>query len=373
MDNRIDLFDGKIKSGVIKISLSGKIITAAHTLPGMFGYSQEEMLALKCEDLLADASMFNHIRLKFQQHDELIDERILLRRKDNSNYWANLSLRLIKEADQIILTGIIEDISDLVSIESELSNMKHNYQKVKYELDRFIYSASHDIRSPLSSILGLINIMKLDNVDEKMQKYIELMDVSARRLNRFICELTTFAENAQRVVNVKQIDLEMILSEVVGKLKDHPSMESVKISYESDCNAIFSSDPFRIRLVLNQVIKNSLDYYDQNKSAPMISIQLRGTSQNVIIEVLDNGIGISKSHIGNVFDMFYRGTSLSKGSGLGLYVTHEAVTVLGGVISIHSEYGVGTSVKIELPNSNKGKVATSKLRLKQNADSRTIS
>ncbi len=173
-------------------------------------------------------------------------------------------------------------------------------------------------------------------------------------------------------IKSKPIDFNKVLSELVQRLSDHPSFKEVKINYEIASDSIFYSDFFRIRLIVNQIIKNSLDFCDLNKRTPLIDIQISTTQEKAIIEILDNGIGIANTHVENVFDLFYRASRLSKGSGIGLYVTREAVIKLKGIISINSEYGVGTSLKIQIPNSIKGKVATSKWKLKKNVSTLSL-
>lgn len=364
MNDLLNLFEDNLKVGVFRICRSGKFKTIGNSLPGLFRYSRKEFLHVTAEQLLADPFMFTHLKLKFSQHNELHNERILLMRKDSSNFWANLNVKLVNEKGKEHLAGCIEDISTVVSLENRLKDAENDYERSRYELDRFIYSASHDIRSPISSILGLINIMKLDYTDSKSKKFIELLEVSAHRLDRFVIELSSFAENSRKDIKSKPIDFKVALSEALDRLKDHPSFSLIKVNHEISNESIFYSDYFRIRLILNQIIKNAFDFCDVKKRTPLISIQIHSTQEKVIIEILDNGIGIAHTHLEKVFDLFYRASSVSKGSGIGLYVTREAIIKLGGTISINSEYGVGTSIKLELPNSNKGVVATSKWKLK---------
>lgn len=367
MKDTLDYFEDEVHTGVFRISTDCKFISVSKSLPALFGYSYKEFLQLACEELLADPYMITHLKLKFSQHQELHNERILMIRRDRTNFWVQLTLKSVTERGKTFIAGFMEDATQVVILENRLKDAENDYERSKYELDRFIYSASHDIRSPISSILGLINIMKMDYTDNKSKKFIELLEVSAQRLDRFVIDLSTFAENSRKDIKSKPIDFKLAISDILDRLKDHHSFSSVKINYEITDESIFYSDYFRVRLILNQVIKNALDFCDVNKKTPIISIQIFTRQDKAIIEILDNGIGIAQNHLDKVFDLFYRATSLSKGSGIGLYVTREAVIKLGGIISVNSEFGLGTSIKLELPNSNKGIVATSKWKLKKNA------
>ncbi len=193
----LDYFGGGLSVGVFRISTSREFISVGKSLPGLFGYSKKEFLNLTFDQPLADPFMYTHLKLKFRKHHELCNERILMIRKDGANFWAHLTVRLVEERGKKFAAGIIEDITAVVTMENHLKGVENEYQRTRYELDRFIYSASHDIRSPISSILGLINIMKLDYTDYKSKKFIELMEVSAHRLDRFVIDLSSFAENSR--------------------------------------------------------------------------------------------------------------------------------------------------------------------------------
>lgn len=372
MNSILNLLGDKIDVGFFKVSSYGRILSISSSVPRLFGYTQNEFMKIKFEDLFADPFMKTHLMLKLAQATELQEERILLRKQNGKNFWSKLVIQSGIEKEQPIFVGLIEDISTVVQLEDNLRKSENDYQRAKSELDRFIYSASHDIRSPVSSILGLINIMKLDYTDEKSQKFIELLEVSVKRLDRFITELSSFAENSQKAIKSNQIDFEKIVPDILNRLKNHEAFDSIKISYEIDGDSLFYSDLIRIRIILTQLIKNAYDFYDPNKHAPLIAIQIKIKPYNTVIELIDNGIGIAEVHMDKVFEMFYRGSSTSQGSGMGLYVTREAVTRLGGMISINSQLGVGTSVRVELPNSNKGKVASNKRMLKNNTRSQQI-
>jgi signal transduction histidine kinase len=235
------------------------------------------------------------------------------------------------------------------------------------ELDHFIYSASHDIRSPIATTMGIINLMRLDLHDDISKKYIGMMDASLAKLERFVRELTGFGKNSKKIIEDESINLEQTLSEVMSEFQQHHSnFAKVDVSSKVRTSGVFYSDPGRLQLILHNTIKNALDYCDLKKSSRVVSIEMQSDADKAMIEIFDNGIGIAPTYVDNVFDIFFRGTDLSKGPGIGLYTAREAATKLGGIISLNSEYGVGTSVKIEVPNSRKGKLISKRNLLKRN-------
>jgi signal transduction histidine kinase len=108
-------------------------------------------------------------------------------------------------------------------------------------------------------------------------------------------------------------------------------------------------DKTRLRIILSNLINNSIKYQDVRKSHRSITIGIRSSSNEHSICVRDNGIGIATEHLAKVFDMFYRASENSSGSGLGLFITQEAVEKIGGTITVESKIGEGTSFTVKLP------------------------
>jgi signal transduction histidine kinase len=112
----------------------------------------------------------------------------------------------------------------------------------------------------------------------------------------------------------------------------------------------FYSDKERVQMILNALISNAIKYYDETKQEPSINIDINVNTKKASMKVTDNGIGINDDNRKKIFNMFYRGTEVSSGTGLGLYIVKEAVAVLGGDIDVNSEPGKGSSFLITLPN-----------------------
>ena len=103
-------------------------------------------------------------------------------------------------------------------------------------------------------------------------------------------------------------------------------------------------------IIFNNLISNSIRYCDLSKERPFIYIRVSESYGKIIIEVEDNGIGISDQHLKRIFEMFYRADESSAGSGLGLYIVREAINLLGGYINVASTPDIGTTFTIQLPN-----------------------
>ena len=119
-----------------------------------------------------------------------------------------------------------------------------------------------------------------------------------------------------------------------------------KITQEGD----FLTDPMRLGIVFNNLVSNSVKYQDHKKENPEITVEIIAGPEEAVITLSDNGIGIPEVHLSKVFDLFFRASIQSTGTGLGLYITRSAIEYLGGTVEIISKVGEGTVFKIRLPN-----------------------
>ncbi|MBL7871948.1 MAG: MASE1 domain-containing protein [Cyclobacteriaceae bacterium] len=234
------------------------------------------------------------------------------------------------------------------TLEAMVIERTKELSKRNSELDNFVYSVSHDLRAPIASVLGLINLAKSD-ADPKMTKtYLDKIYSSALQQDNFIREILDQSRNSRLEVKRDKIQFEELIDETFNQLKFATStgtaVEKIVDIHQSEP---FHSDRWRLKVILNNLISNSIRY--RNGRDPVIKINVNVINQKVQFEIEDNGRGIAKEHIENVYRMFYRATDDGAGSGLGLYIVKETVDKLKGSISIESEEGHGTTVKLEIP------------------------
>jgi signal transduction histidine kinase len=220
--------------------------------------------------------------------------------------------------------------------------------KVNVELDNFVYSVSHNLRAPLTSVLGLLNLAELENKDKKLEIFHSMMRTSILRLDETLKEILDYSRNVRGDIEFQEIDFNDLITSAIANLS-YLDQSHIEWNIHINKKLKFCSDTKRLSHILNNIISNSIIYRDDNKQ-PMINIDVSGTQQHVTILISDNGIGIEENILPKVFDMFYRGTEKSDGSGLGLYITREIVKKLNGQLDIHSIVGTGTTVSITIPN-----------------------
>lgn len=223
--------------------------------------------------------------------------------------------------------------------------------QTNFELDSFVYRASHDLRAPLRSILGLVNIINSQTGEVDKVNYIRLIEKSAIKLDNFISDLINFSRNSRASVDIEEVDFAAIINECKENLRFMESADQVEFISKVKGSGDFYSDPKRISIFLNNFLSNAIKYQDPNKkNKSFVNIQVSYNRSQALITIEDNGVGIKKEYQSKIFNMFFRASENSFGSGLGLYIARQAVERLGGEIKVDSKLGVGTTFAIRLPN-----------------------
>lgn len=223
--------------------------------------------------------------------------------------------------------------------------------KLNSELDRFVYSTSHDLRAPLASILGLINLSRLE--EKNKDYYLTLIEKSVHKLDEFISEIIDYSRNARLSVEPVEIDFQPMITSILEDLEYLEENVTLKKNISITSTGAFLSDKTRIRIILSNLISNAIKYHNIRQPQPYINITITTSPHQATIVVTDNGIGIQDDQLENIFKMFHRGSEQSKGSGLGLYIVKETVNKLGGNIVVKSKLGEGTTFEVQLPGMKK--------------------
>lgn len=221
--------------------------------------------------------------------------------------------------------------------------------KTNKELDRFVYSASHDLRAPLRSLLGLIEVSQKTNNPEDIQQCLDLMKQRVHNMDGFIKEIIDFSRNVRQEVRPERLVLLPIIQETIDDLKFAEGMEQIYVRLDIPPTLEIISDATRLKVILHNLIGNSFKYQDPHKEQQEVMIKAYPEEDQVRIDIEDNGLGIGAEHQEKVFDMFYRASEKSQGSGLGLYIVKETIARLKGFIQLQSTVGKGSRFTIWLP------------------------
>lgn len=256
----------------------------------------------------------------------------------------------IRDDNQVTgLTMLARDVTKVKEAEEMLKNQNDELTKINSELDKFVYSASHDLRAPLRSVKGLLNMIQLDENKENTTKYLELIAKSVDKLDLFITDIVHHSRNSRMEILPKEINFKQIIENSIESLKYMDDADKVRSMVTVHDAHKFYSDDSRLSIIFNNIIANAVSYRDREKES-FIRIEVDVTPDLAIIKFSDNGIGIEEEFKEKIFKMFFRASADSKGSGLGLYIVKGAVDKLKGCISVDSKLGEGTTITIELPS-----------------------
>ncbi|MBS1487887.1 MAG: HAMP domain-containing histidine kinase [Bacteroidetes bacterium] len=233
--------------------------------------------------------------------------------------------------------------------EETLRDKNQLLKKNNQELDRFVYSVSHDLRSPLSSIMGLVEIARLTDDKQEIITYLNLINDRIKKQDAFIRDIIDYARNARTELNSEHVILKEVINEIISQLMFIKEAEKIDIQVMVTDELSILADKVRLSSVLSNLLSNAIKYQDPAKAERYIKISAEQTSSQLILKIEDNGIGISPEYHEKIFQMFFRASENSKGSGIGLFIVKEMLAKMNGSISVESALQKGSCFTVRLP------------------------
>lgn len=212
------------------------------------------------------------------------------------------------------------------------------------EVEQIVYRSSHDLKSPITSLDGLL--MLIDTDRDNLDDYLTRAKEASRNMKHILQMMVLYSSSLVSDLSMETIVIDDFWDQLKLDLLEIEGYDEVKISFSKN-KTEFTGDSARLKMILFNLIKNGVDF--KNNSNPRIDVRFSFKSECLKIQVADNGIGIPDHLQTDVFKMFYRGSNSSKGSGLGLYLSKRAVELMNGKINIVSSENIGTTVTVELP------------------------
>ena len=306
--------------------------------------------------------------------NNVLKNRILLKDGTIKHIHSECRFKFDQNGKPISLFGIAHDVTELklarLQLEQqnkvlafqngekenrtiELSIANKELIKRNTELDRFVYSVSHDLRSPLTSILGLISFIEEESQETDTLEHILMIRNSINRLDEFIKNILSYSRNNRTELEIEKISLQKTTIDIVDSLHSMEDAKGIHFEINIKEQYPFYSDKLRFNTILENLVSNAIKYHQKDESDRYIKITGQSDPEKLQFSIVDNGIGIAPAHHAKIFDMFFRLSSNKDGSGIGLYIVKDTVEILQGTIQIHSEEGVGTTFSITLKNLKK--------------------
>lgn len=362
-----DITDRKFTEQKLKLSedrlkeLNEKLIDQNQALQ-----QNQDNLMIANQKMADQQARLENLLDRFKElNEKLLEQNTDFAQQEEELALANQKLLEKQEELRMVNERLVDQNSSLEEHEDQLiranNQLLHQHKELQealaelsdrnLELDQIVYRTSHDIRSPLTSVLGLISLIKLEGVPDNLKDYLRQIEVSIQKLDRFVGDMLNFAKANRTNRPPEIIDFELLITNCFEQVKYLPNFDLVakKVIISGDSQS-FKNDFFRLDVIFSNIISNAIKYMNTNQEESFFLIDIQVYKSLALVKFKDNGIGISKTYLNRVFDMFFRATDKSEGSGLGLYIVKQTVEKLNGSIDIQSVYGHGTEITIGIPS-----------------------
>ncbi|UUF12417.1 MULTISPECIES: PAS domain S-box protein [Flavobacterium] len=317
-----------------------------------YGYSREEFLSMTALDIRpledknhfinsSDPSAINQSNYNRGTWNHL--------KKDGTIIPVEIIAHDISYEDRQARLILSNNISDRKKAEQNLEKRNEALIKTNLELDRFVYSVSHDLRSPLTSVLGLVSFIETDSQEADTLKHAALIRNSICRLDNFIKNILSYSRNNRTGLEIEKISLNDTVQEIIASFQTIKEATGIRFLTDIRAEHPFYTDKVRIVTILENLISNAIKHHKKDHSDRYIKIAAHSDSKSLQFTIEDNGMGIDQAYHQKIYEMFFR-ISNTDGSGIGLYIVKDAVELLEGSIEIQSEKGTGSVFMITLKN-----------------------
>lgn len=312
------------------------------------------------DEFVPDVVLSDHLLPSFDSTEAL---KILTEKKLNIPFILvtgtvseEFAVQILKEgADDYILKGKLTRLPSAIHRALEkraMASAKENYQLLLEnkiaEINTFIYRISHDLKAPIASTFGLIGIIKMKFPDHPVLEYINMIEKSNKKMDSILLSFAEVVRMSQENKAEEILNIHEITTEILDSLKILPRAQGITFDLNiAEEISTYGNKAMMISIFQN-LVHNAINYR-RNIAESFIKIRASEKDENIFIEVEDNGIGIDSDLLPRIFEMFFRATIASQGSGLGLYIVKNAVEKFGGTITVSSTPAVRTTFHIMLP------------------------
>jgi signal transduction histidine kinase len=257
--------------------------------------------------------------------------------------WTDADIRTsIEEGNKYYITS------------TELATKNRELEFVNNELSKFTYSITHDMRGPLVSVLGALELAKtMDNITD-LRELLDMMESAVIKLDEYIRNTHEYYKNKKSQLIYENVNFADLVEDLSALFKISGKMDNVRFDVVVKQNTPFVCDKVSINIILNNLLSNAFKYQRRSASEKFVSMDIEVKNNNVVIVIKDNGIGIANNHINNIFTLFFRATAEEYGSGFGLYNVKDALNKLNGTIEVSSVLNEGTIFTVTIPGKVNG-------------------
>lgn len=337
-----------INDVLIVLNQKGEIQNTNHVVEDLLFYTQDELLNQPIEKLfpISDIdNVRNSIRTTYEQN-KIQEIGLNLKAKDKSIIPVSCSFSPLHNNKQEYSGTLLvaKNITALLDAKSQL-------QEKNDELNLFVYKASHDLKSPVASMMALMAMYKESKNEQEKEMFIEKIGDCTSKLNIIMSDLLVLGRITYGELEFEHTSIKEIIDSILKSIEFVDGFKNIdfNIVIEDQAKSI-NTEKGLFQTILLNLIDNAVKYRKNGPERSFVNIHISNHEKGILFNIEDNGIGIAEAQQGSIFKMFYRATSASKGTGLGLYIVKTSVLKLGGTISFESTVGKGSSFRIYLPH-----------------------
>lgn len=217
-------------------------------------------------------------------------------------------------------------------------------------IEKFIYSCSHDLRAPISTIQGLVRIADYYPNHEETHKCMEMIEACTQKMDKMIRSLEEYMINAQKEIQREEIDGNELIEQVVDEYEEQLTEKGITVLRELHMSAPWVTDRNSAYQIVKHLFANAVIFSDAEKKEKKIMVRIQATRYNSSIEVVDNGLGIADGDQEKIFDVFFRGSSQSQGMGMGLFLVNHLTQKIKAKLTFNSIPKMGSCFRVNIPN-----------------------
>ena len=316
---------------------------------------QQNIAVLLADQQLSDSAGNEFLQSASAANPDLI--KILVFQKDQPISLSQtaktdrIDFYLSKPCDEFEFATTVKNAAGLYSMQAELKEKNLLLQKTRNELEKFVYSISHDLKSPLMSVKGIVNLAKTET-EYKGQEYLTMIEKSIHKLDLLLGKSVHYYQDSKTGLQPAELRFGEMIRSTWESLDAFENKSAIRFQVTVQPEEAFSSDQFRVQTILTAVLSNAIRFQDKTRTDPFVTVDVSLTKHVATLLIEDNGTGIDHADKNRIFSIFHKGAQPESGSGLGLYIAKEAADSIGGVIEVFSEKGKGSVFKVVIPNRN---------------------
>lgn len=349
---------------ILLVDYQGIIVRANNAATSLLGYSREELEKQPIETVLPERYRTRHVEYRNQflsgrlAAAKGVGRTLQFLTKDGREVEAEVTLGLAGEGKQAIGTAIVRDVTERIAIQTRLQQAIEASQEAAKAKSEFLANMSHEIRTPLSGVLGTLHLLAQDDITDEQRELVRVADASGRMLMNIINDILDYSKLEEGRVEITEsvFCLQDVIYEVYALMRAGAKEKEIEFEYniESGERVWLRGDEARIRQLLFNLIGNAIKFtHSGSVKLDVIPEPDHEGGATVLFSVRDTGIGISAANLKRLFGRFERVhtdvASKYGGSGLGLSICKQIVSLMGGQIDCTSEFGKGSHFWVRLP------------------------